>query len=141
MSETSTETGESQSAPKKLKKESVWEVYYPSRDRGEREAVPIASFPMIIYFWPTMVTFLLCGLLQGVTRIPETALGFAAAAVWAFNLLVIVTDLDQKKFIIAVLILVLLIVLGWVAHLKHWTFFFELFAWFRGLQILSLIHI
>ena len=40
-------------APAKIEKESVWEVYYPFNSDRDKDAVPIASFPMIIYFWPT----------------------------------------------------------------------------------------
>ena len=128
-------TADSHTHSTKLKKESIWEVYSPSKDQGDKEAIPVASFPMIIYFWPTMVVFLLCGLLQGLTRMPEATLGLIATAVWAFNLLVIVTDLDQKKFIIAVLLVVLVVVLGWVANLKEWAILSSVTSWLRGLNL------
>jgi len=133
MTDTAQQSAESHSH--KLKKESIWEVYYPSKDMTDKEAIPVASFPMIIFFWPTMLTFLLCGLLQGVTKVPETTLGLVATAMWAFNLLVIVTDLDQKKFIIAFLLVVLLGVLSWVASLKEWSIMVDAFAWLRGLDV------
>ena len=31
------------------RKESVWEVYYPFNADQDKDAVPVASFPMIIY--------------------------------------------------------------------------------------------
>ena len=48
-------------AAKGLRKESIWEVYYPRDVRGEADAIPLASFPMIIYFWPSIVAYLFCG--------------------------------------------------------------------------------
>ncbi|MGD2019346.1 MAG: hypothetical protein PVJ89_14585, partial [Planctomycetota bacterium] len=44
-------------APKGIQKESIWEVYYPFNADADKDAVPVASFPMIIYFWPTLVAF------------------------------------------------------------------------------------
>ena len=73
---TDTNTPESSPAPTSpatsgLRPASRWEVYYPSSVAQEREAVLLASFPMILYFWPAMLTFLACGALQGLTGISE----------------------------------------------------------------------
>lgn len=105
----------SKSAPRK---ESIWEVYFPRGVHEDREAVPVASFPMIIYFWPAMVAFLVCGALQSTTRIDPGSLGLWATGLLTFNLLVIVTDLDQKKFVIACLVLVLFALGVWISTLK-----------------------
>ena len=110
-------SGVSAGAPKKLKRPSAWEVYWPGDPRVERESIPIASFPMIIYFWPTMLAFLVCGTLQGLGVAPGT-LGWVALATFGFNLMVIVTDLDQKKFLIALLGVALLGLLAWITTLK-----------------------
>lgn len=118
-----------------LRKESVWEVYFPRRVDQDTEAVPLASFPMIVYFWPSMFTLLLCGVLQSMTSVAPTTLGLVAVGVWTFNLLVIVTDLDQKKFVITVL-LVLLVGAGlWVANLKEVAVLDSVTGWVGGLDV------
>jgi len=99
-------------------KESIWEVYWPRGVREAKHCVPIASFPMIIYFWPTMIAFLVLGFLQGVTDLAPPTLGLIATGILALNLLVIVTDLDQKKFLIVLLVVLLLALAGWVSSLK-----------------------
>ena len=37
-----------------------------------------ASFPMIFYFWPSMLTFLLCGILQSLEWTSPIAIGWWA---------------------------------------------------------------
>jgi len=123
-----------------LKKESKWEVYWPGDPSAEREAVRIASFPMIIYFWPSMVIFLLCGLTQSFAEAPSGTLGWIATAVFAFNLMVIVTDLDQKKFIIAVLTITLLGLGAWICTLKDIGFVTSVTGWFSGLDVFYSTH-
>lgn len=114
-----------------LKKESIWEIYYPMGVDEEKQAVPVASFPMIIYFWPSLVVFMMCGILQamGAEGHLSPALGWWATGALAFNLLVIVTDLSQKKFLIAILFLTVIGLLlyiskqkdfGFVSNLGHW---------------------
>lgn len=124
---TDTNTPESSPAPKSpaargLRPASRWEVYYPSSVAQEREAVLLASFPMILYFWPAMLTFLVCGALQGLTGISEVALGWTAFAVFAVNLIVIVQDLDQKKFAILILGLVSIGLLVYISKQQHLTY-------------------
>jgi hypothetical protein len=103
------------------KRESVWEVYYPMRPDEDKEAVPIASFPMIIYFWPTMIAFLMCGLFQSFGWWTEGALGWIAVLALAFNLMVIVTDLDQKKFAIVMLLLMAAALCVYIARMRDWA--------------------
>jgi len=121
--------------PTGLRKESIWEVYYPRNVHEDAEAIPIASFPMIIYFWPSMIALLICGTLQSATSIEPTSLGLLAVAVWTFNLLVIVTDLDQKKFVIAILIVLLVGAGAWVANLKDIAVVGSVAGWFGGLDV------
>ena len=97
----------------------------------------MASFPMIIYFWPTLVAFLVCGLLQslGSGEAQSVTLGWWATGALTFNLMVIVTDLDQKKFAI-VLLLVLLACAGlYVGRLKGWAVLGDVGHWITGLQV------
>ena len=122
-----------QSTNVKPKKDSPWEVYIPRDVRGVKQAIPIASFPMIIYFWPTMLTMLICGLVQHFTEASPAAIGWWATGMFAFNLMVIVTDLDQKKFVILMLLIALVGVGTYVAHLKEMTFISGVTNWFATL--------
>jgi len=114
-----------------LKKESIWEIYYPTGVDEEKQAVPVASFPMIIYFWPTLVVFMICGILQAIAKEPQplTALGWWATGALAFNLLVIVTDLTQKKFLIAILFLTVVGLLLYISKEKDYGFVSSLGKW------------
>ncbi|MFT5284869.1 MAG: hypothetical protein ACI8TQ_001028 [Planctomycetota bacterium] len=137
MSEENTEP-ESEAAAKptaSLRKESIWEVYFPRNVNADVEAVPVASFPMIIYFWPSMIGLLVCGLLQSLGGFEDTTLGLVAVAIWTFNLLVIVTDLDQKKFVISILVMLLVGFGLWVANLKEMTVMDSVTGWVGGLDV------
>ncbi len=117
------------------KKQSMWEVYYPRNVHEEKEAVPIASFPMIIYFWPTMVVFFALGVIQSAFGGNPETLGLWAVALWSLNLFVIVADLDQKKFLIAVLLLGLVGAGLWISALKDWGFAESLGRWLDSLDV------
>ena len=121
-------------ASKPPKRESIWEVYFPFNADADKDAVPVASFPMIIYFWPSMVAFLLCGLFQMWGWGAETTLGWVATGALAFNLMIIVTDLDQKKFLILTLVLILGGVGLWIAHDKEVAVVGSIAGWLKGLQ-------
>lgn len=125
-------------APSKpRKRESVWEVYYPFNADEDKESVPVASFPMIIYFWPSLVAFLVCGIIQmfGDAAAPSTTLGWWATAALTFNLMIIVTDLDQKKFVILMLLLILGGAALYIARLKEWAIIGDLGHWIAGLEL------
>lgn len=92
-----------QEAPTARPTDSAWDVYWPKRDDTRANSVRLASFPLILYFWPTLLTFLACAGLQGLDWAAPTTLGWWGLSALAFNLLVLVTNLDQKKFLIAVL--------------------------------------
>ena len=127
-------------AAAKLKKESIWEVYWPGDPNVERQAIPVASFPMIIYFWPAMLTFLACGVFQEFEWAAPTTLGWWATGVFAFNLMVIVTDLDQKKFIIALLMVALLGLGAWITTLKDIGLVTSVTSWLTGLEVTWSTH-
>ena len=118
-----------------LQKMSIWEVYYPSKLDEDKEAIPVASFPMIIYFWPSLLAFLLCGILQSLGWASEGTLGWVATCSLAFNLLVIVTDLDQKKFMITILGVVVLGLGAWISNMKGLPVVGALYAWIGGLEL------
>ncbi len=121
--------------PAGLEKESVWEVYYPRGVDRDKEAVPVASFPMIVYFWPSVLTLLTCGLLQAFSDEPSPALGLVTVGVWTFNLLVIVSDLDQKKFLITVLVFALLGLGAWIAHREEFGLPGAVLGWIAALDV------
>lgn len=121
--------------PARLKRDSIWEVYFPTGIREDKEAVPIASFPMIVYFWPSMIALVLCGMLQASTEMAPTTLGLFATACLSLNLLVIVTDLDQKKFLIALLVVALLGLAAWISNLKQLGVVSAVGGWFGGLDV------
>jgi len=133
---------EPEAAPKPaggLKKESIWEVYFPSRLNEDKVAIPLASFPMIIYFWPSMLAYLMCGALQQL-GVDDGTLGWIATGFFAFNLMVIVTDLDQKKFIITALLILVVGLTLWITTLKDWTFVASVGGWLAGLEIIYSTH-
>ena len=119
----------------RLKKDSVWEVYFPRHIHADKQAVPIASFPMIVYFWPTLLGFFLLGTLQGAFGADPQIIGLWAVGLWALNLVVIVADLDQKKFLISFLLLVLVGAGLWISNLKDWGVAGAIGGWVRGLDV------
>jgi hypothetical protein len=119
----SSETPNTTSDTTKTHKEvSRWEVYFPSPGPEDRHAIYIASFPPIVYFWPAILTFFLCGFAQRFGLIAEGTLGWIAISVFAFNILVIVQDFDQKKFLILVLTIATLGLLTWIINMKGFDF-------------------
>lgn len=128
------------SSSSELVNESIWEVYYPTGVDEDKRAIPLASFPMIIYFWPSIFVFALCGILQGMGVSP-TALGWAATCSLAFNLLVIVTDLSQKKFFIVALILIVFGLLMYIAGQKEMGFVSTMGGWIAGLKLTYSTHV
>lgn len=126
--------------PGGLVKESIWEVYYPGNVDADKRAIPVASFPMIIYFWPSMIVFLICGILQSANVSPDL-LGPWATGALAFNLLIIVTDLSQKKFIIAVLAVVVVVLLSYISQLEDLGFVTRVGSWLGGLQLFYSTHV
>ena len=116
------------------KKDSIWEVYWPSKYKGPREALTVASFPPIIYFWPTMVMLLVGGLLQSLGWTADTTVGWLVTGTLSFNLLVTVVDLDQKKFIISLLLVTLGCVGFWVASDKEWALLGSFTVWLADLE-------
>lgn len=123
-----------------LKRASSWEVYWPGDPYEDREAIPIASFPMIIYFWPAMLIFLICGILQSLGWASSETLGWWAVGMLSFNLMVIVTDLDQKKFLITILFLAILGLGAWITSLKDLTFVASATSWFTSLEVTFSTH-
>ncbi len=126
--------------PSKGKQDSAWEVYWPKQDGSVASSVRLASFPMILYFWPTLLTFIMCASLQGLEWASPSFLGWWALSALGFNLVVLVTNLDQKKFLIALLSLGLVGLGIWISSLKGVTFFSSALGWLGGLNITLSTH-
>jgi hypothetical protein len=127
MSEETQAVPEGEKPQKPAMKDSRREVYWPGSSKTPRHAIYMASFPKIIYLWPTILTFLICGTLQAAAAVPEGTLGWIALLVFGLNILVIVQDFDQKKFLILILAIVVIALLVWIVNmkgmqfLKNWT--------------------
>lgn len=115
------------------RRESPWEVYWPRDLSATRSAIPIASFPPIVYFWPTMIALASGAALQSLGWMGAVGVGWLVTAALTFNLTVIVLDLDQKKFLIACLLGLLLGALGWIAHDKEWAVLSSGATWLASL--------
>ena len=113
---------------------SRWEIYFPTHLDAERDAVHVASFMPMIYFWPTMLVFLVCGAIQSFQEVQSGTLGWIAVIVFTLNVLVIVQDFDQKKFLILVLALVVLGLGIWIINMKGFTFLKDFAQWLIGLS-------
>ena len=122
------------------KKESIWEVYYPRNVNEDKDAVPLASFPMIIYFWPTILAMAACGITQAITGVESVGVGWWGVGVLCFNLMVIVTDLDQKKFLISVLFTVAVGLGLWITNLKNMGLVGGIGAWIATLDVTLSTH-
>lgn len=112
-----------------------WEVYFPSSRTQGRSAVYVASFPPIIYFWPSMLTFWMCGVVQWFGWIDPGMLGWIAVCVFAFNVLVTVQDFDQKQFLIFVLILTVAALSVWIIEMKEYTFLRRFVRWLLDMDV------
>ncbi len=121
-------------------KESLWEVYFPRNVHQDKHAVPVASFPMIVYFWPSMIVLLVCGTLQA-AGLSSPALGWWATIVLSFNLMVIVTDLDQKKFLITVLVLAVGGLAAYISTLKDIAVVSTVGGWIAALDLAYSTHV
>lgn len=123
-----------------LKKASRWEIYFPADSDEPTDGVFVASFPKILYFWPTVLTLLLSGLLQAWTKMPPGTLAWFAICVTTINLLVIVQDFDQKKFLILLLVLLAFGLCLWILRMKQITLLSDLVGWLRSLDVQASTH-
>ncbi len=120
--------------PKAERAPSVWEIYYPRELEGHRDAVFLASFPQIIYFWPTMLVMFVAAFFQGALGLGPVFWGWLVLFVTALNALVLVQDFDQKQFIIFSLILVASILGIWIINLYGFTFLKSIANWILSFE-------
>ncbi len=122
------------SSPRKPRKSSVWEIYYPYEIDGHRDVVHVASFPEIIFFWPTIVVCFLSAFLQGTGIFSPVAAGWMLTIVLVFNFIVLVQDFDQKQFFILVLVTLALLLGIWIVSLYGFSFFKSIANWLASFQ-------
>ena len=120
--------------PQKVATPSVWNIYFPSPYADHHQAIYLASFPQIIYFWPTIILFYLNAFLQGVAGVSPVVLGWVTVIVATLNLMVLVQDFDQKRFIILMLTLTTVVLGSWIISLYGFTFLKSLVGWFFAFQ-------
>lgn len=113
---------------------SVWEIYFPRNIEGHRDAVFIASFPQIMYFWPTLIILFLAAFFQGALGVGSVFWGWLTIFIVALNFLVLVQDFDQKQFIIFSLVLVASVLLIWIVNLYGFTFLKSIANWILSFQ-------
>lgn len=116
-------------ATSKEKEPTVFEIYFPQKVAGHRATIFVASFPTIIYLWPTILWMLFAAFLQGVVGISPHALGWCTTILVLFNLIVFVQDFDQKQFVILLLIAVAVLLGVWILQLYGLTFLSSFAHW------------
>lgn len=120
-------------APKNVRS-SVWDIYFPKSGIGHPGAVYIASFPPIMYFWPTILVALFAAIVQGFSGTVSGNLGWFFVAVLALNFLVLVHDFDQKQFLIFLLAVVIFWMLVWIVDLYGFTFLRRMSNWILSFE-------
>ena len=115
-------------------KASPWDIFWPKNPALSIDAVYVASFPKVIYFWPCLILFPICALLQMLTDIDPASIGWWVIGGFAFNFLVVVRDFDQKKFVILVLVIATMLLGGWIVNLKGLDYIKNLFGWLGTLN-------
>jgi hypothetical protein len=81
-----------------------------------------------------MVMLLVGALLQSLDWTADSTVGWLVTGTLSFNLLVTVVDLDQKKFIISLLLVTLGCVGFWVARDKDWAILGSFTVWLADLE-------
>lgn len=132
-----TEPPEASAVPSKQPTKEItrWEVYFPSSRMEGRSGIYVASFPPIIYFWPSMLTFWGCGLVQAMGWVDPGVLGWITVCVFAFSVLVTVQDFDQKQFLIFVLVLTVAVLLIWILEIKDYTIHRRFVRWLLDMDV------
>jgi hypothetical protein len=113
-----------------LKSASAWEVYLPRRRPRAHGTVYVASFPPILFFWPTIIVCIFAALSQAASGSNSIVAGWVFIGMLTLNFIVLAHDFDQKQFIIFVLLLVVLGLLAWIASLYGFMFLRRAVNWF-----------
>jgi hypothetical protein len=121
-------------APSSLKSASAWEVYLPKRGPRAHGTVYIASFPQILYFWPTILMCLLAAFSQTASGRDSVVAGWFFVGMLALNFIVLAHDFDRKQFIILMLALIVFGLLAWIMSLYGFAFLRNSVNWMLGFK-------
>jgi hypothetical protein len=121
-------------ASSSLKSASAWEVYFPRRSPRAHGTVYVASFPPILYFWPTLIVCFLSAFSQAASGHDSIFSGWVFVGVLTLNFIVLAHDFDQKKFVIFILVLAVLGLLAWIVSLYGFTFLRNGVNWIYGFK-------
>ena len=114
---------------------SVLEVFYPFKLDIDRDRVYVASFPKIVFMWPTILALLVCAVVQMCIEAEiSKALGWIFICVFSINWLIIAQDFPRLKFVILLLVLIVLALLLWVVDLKSVTLLEDIQEFLKGLN-------
>jgi hypothetical protein len=117
-----------------MKSASVWEVYLPRRGPRAHGTVHVASFPPILYFWPTMIVCIFAAMTQAASGSGSVVAGWFFVGVLTLNFIVLAHDFDQKQFIVLMLVLIVLGLLAWIVNLYGFTFLRNSMNWIFGFR-------
>jgi hypothetical protein len=116
-------------APSPLKTASLREIYIPRRGARAQGTVYVASFPPILYFWPTIIVCVAAALSQAASGTDSAIAGWFFVGVLTLNFIVLAHDFDQKQFIILMLVVIVLGLLAWIINLYGHTFLRNAVNW------------
>jgi hypothetical protein len=121
-------------APLPLRSASVWEVYLPRRSPRAHGTVYVASFPPILFFWPTVIVCIIAAISQATSGRDSVVAGWIFLGMLMLNFIVLAHDFDQKQFIILILVLVVLGLIAWIVSLYGFPFLRNAVNWILGFR-------
>jgi hypothetical protein len=121
-------------SPKYMKSASIREIYIPRQGARAHGTVYIASFPPILYFWPTIIVCVAAALSQAASGTDSLLAGWFFVGVLTLNFIVLAHDFDQKQFVILMLLLAVFGLLAWIVNLYGHTFLRTAVNWLLGFK-------
>jgi hypothetical protein len=118
----------------RVSKASVWEIYFPTLGPRRHGTVYVASFPPILYFWPTALVCFAAAISQSTQGAESSSAGWVFLTALIINFIVLAHDFDQKQFIIFMLILVVVGLLTWISSLYGFTFLQSVAGWISSFR-------
>lgn len=112
-----------------LKSASVWEVYSPRSRPRAHGTVYVASFPPILYFWPTLIVCIFAAVSQAASGHESFVAGWFFVGMLTLNFIVLAHDFDQKQFVIFILLLIVFGLFTWIVSLYGFTFLRNAAKW------------
>jgi hypothetical protein len=94
---------------------------------GSSLRVRVVPYPKVVFFWPTAVLALVCGLFS--LRNPQPLIGLIFLLVFMFNLFVISFEFSRIKFITTIMGFIMVFLILYLAHEKD----IPVFRWIKQL--------